>query len=344
MAFFRVGDASLNLKPAHLRLGTATIGQQTDLAPLMQVHTAGRQPNRRVLVHGLVYFGDVFAEFMTGDGWDFQYYPDQGLRNLASMTNSLRQCDLVYQIGGRVTVGKFLRAAKLFGKERIVMHWVGTDVLEQHDAFADPWVLKTVHHWADSEWIAKEVSALGVSCDLVPLPSARVPDHPSPLPKHFSVLVYVPSIERSELYGLDMILEAARQLPQIRFELVGLRDGPVPNPPPNINFHNRIPNLSEFYKQACVVWRPTRHDGLSWMVCEALGYGRHVLWTYSFPGCIQVTSVSEAVAHIFRLYQLHQKQKLQINHEGVCFIASSEYHPQNFRSKIRSHLERILEF
>jgi glycosyltransferase involved in cell wall biosynthesis len=313
----------------------------------MLVRTDRRRPSRRVLVHGLDYFGPVFADFMTGDGWNFQYYRDKGLRNLAAMTNALRQCDLVYQIGGRVTIGKFLHAARLFGKDRIVMHWVGSDTLEQQEASAagksNPWILNAIHHWADSEWIYREVAALGICCDLVPLPSPRVPNRPPPLPREFSVLVYVPSVERNELYGLDMILEVASQLPQIRFELVGLRDGPVSKAPPNMGLHRRIPDLAEFYQRASVVWRPARHDGLSWMVLEALGYGRHVLWTYPFPGCIQAASASEARAQILRLYQMHQHQKLQINEEGVRFIATSEYRPQSFRSKIRSRLEKILE-
>jgi len=312
----------------------------------MFVRTERDRPARRVLVHGLAYFGQVFADFMTGDGWDFQYFPDRGLRNLSSMARALRQCDLVYQIGGRVTIGKFLRAARFFGKNRIVMHWIGSDTLDQRVAVSagksDPWILKSIYHWADSEWILKEVEALGIPCTLVPLPSARVPESPSALPREFCVLVYVPSVKDSKLYGLDIILETARQLPQIRFELVGLRDGPVPNPPENIRFHKRIPNLVEFYKQASVVWRPARHDGLSWMVLEALGHGRHVLWTYPFPGCIQTASASEAAPHILRLYQLHQEQRLQINQEGACFIATSEYHPQRFKEKIRSRLEAIL--
>jgi hypothetical protein len=313
----------------------------------MLVRTERRQATRRVLVHGLVYFGQVFADFMSGNGWDFQYYPDQGLGNLLSMTNALRQCDLVYQIGGRVTTGRFLRAARILGKDRIVMHWVGSDTLDQREVAKtrrlDPWVLKTIHHWADSEWIFREVAALGISCDLVPLPSARVPDRPSPMPREFCVLVYVPSVERAELYGLDMILEVARQMPQVRFELVGLRDGPLSNPPPNMQFHKRIPDLAEFYQRASIVWRANRHDGLSWMVLEALGHGRHVLWTYPFAGCIQATSASEAAGHILRLHQLHQEGRLGINSEGACFIASSEYKPQRFRSKIHSHLENILD-
>jgi Glycosyl transferases group 1 len=306
----------------------------------------GRRRTRRVLVHGLVYFGEVFADFMSGDGWDFQYYPDHGVGNLLKMTEALRQCDLVYQIGGRVTVGKFLRAAQFFGKDRIVMHWVGSDTLDQREAAfsgkSSSWVTSRIHHWADSEWIHSEVAALGLSCDLVPLPSARIPDKPSPLPSAFCVLAYVPSVEVSHLYGLDMILEAARALPEVQFELVGLRDGPVLNRPQNIRVHKRIPNLWEFYQNASVVWRPNRHDGLSWTVLEALGHGRHVLWTYAFPGCLRSTSVVEAIAHIERLHHLHKEKALTLNREGACFIAGSEYHPERFRANIRSRLEKIL--
>jgi glycosyltransferase involved in cell wall biosynthesis len=306
-----------------------------------------RRPGRKVLVHGLVYFGQVFADFMSGEGWDFQYFPDQGIGNLASMTNALRDCDLVYQIGGRVTVGRFLRTAKLFGREHIVMHWVGSDAVEQKpDALLGklhPWILNGIHHWADSEWIQKEVGMLGISSALVPLPSPRIPDCPSPLPENFCVMVYVPSVERSELYGLDMILEAARQLPEIQFELVGLRDGPVADPPANIIFHNRIRDLREFYARASVVWRPARHDGLSWMVLESLGHGRHVLWTYPFPGCHRADSAAEAIVHILRLHELHKGKNLRVNQEGVDYIAASEYRPQTFRDRIRADLAQIID-
>src|SRR5215467_1048558 len=170
---------------------------------------AGKRSLRRVLVHGLDYFGPALASFLSGEDWEFQYFPDKGVGNIAAMTNALRKCDLVYQIGGRITVGKFLRAAKLLGKSRIVMHWVGSDVLEHQEAAAagrsNPWVLNEVHHWADSEWISREVTELGVHCDSVPLPSTKAPVCPWPLPREFSVLVYVPSVKNSDLYGLDMI-------------------------------------------------------------------------------------------------------------------------------------------
>lgn len=313
----------------------------------MLLHTSRRVPTRRVLVHGLIYFGQMFAELMDGDGWEFRYYPDTGMRNLGAMANELRACDMAYQIGGRVTQGKFLHAARLLRKNKIVMHWVGSDTVDEKkdvaDGRAQPWVMHDIRHWAESDWMVSEVHSLGLSCELVPLPSSRVPDRPSPLPREFSVLVYMPDTRRSQLYGLDRILQAARELPHIAFDLVGLAHGPIQDPPSNLKIHARIPNLAEFYQRASVVWRPVRHDGLSFMVLEALGHGRHVLWTYAFPGCVQVDSALEARDEIARLYDLHQQGRLEINFAGAQAIASGGYLPQQLRKQIHSRLDQILE-
>ena len=313
----------------------------------MLFRTDRQTPTRRVLVHGLVYFGRVFADLMDGTGWTFRYYPDNGFQNLASMAKELNACDLVYQIGGRVTRGKFLQVAHFLEKQKVLMHWVGSDTLdEQKDVAkgnADPWVLRNLHHWAESEWMVREVRALGIPCELVPLPSAFVPDRPSPLPEEFRVLVYVPTVTRGRLYGLDRVLEAARALPDIPFDLVGLLDGPIPNLPPNLQTYGRVPDLKAFYLRSSVIWRPVRHDGLSWMVLESLGHGRHVLWTYPFPGCIQVETAAEASEHISRLHRLHRQGLLGINEKGIQFIANDGYLPQVLRTQIHSRLEAILE-
>jgi hypothetical protein len=304
------------------------------------------QTRRRVLVHGLSYFGEVFSEFMSGDGWEFVYYPDSGAANLVAMANALRRCDLVYQIGGRVTFGKFLSAARLLRKDPIVMHWVGSDTLEAQSAVnsggCEPWVLNSIHHWADSPWIFDEVRGMGIACDYIPLPSPRVSDSPAALADEFRVLVYVPSVKCADLYGLDKILQAARTLPEVQFELVGLRDGPLKSPPENIRFHERISDLTEYYKQATVIWRPTRHDGLSWMVCEALAHGRQVLWSYPFPGCTHVRSACEAIHQIRELKRLHSAKKLKVNCEGAAFVRSGDYFPANFKRNILLHLEDLV--
>ena len=313
----------------------------------MVVKTSRRPPTARVLVHGLPYFGQMFADLMDGDGWRFRYYHDFGIRNLSKMAQELAGCDLAYQIGGRVTIGKFLNAARLLHKRPIVMHWVGSDTVDERpevaEGKANSWVLHGIRHWAESDWMVREVEMLGTSCELVPLPSAKVPSHPSPMSSEFSVLVYMPDPSRGELYGLDRILDVARSLPDIPFELVGLLRGCIDNPPANLRIHGRIPDLSEFYRRASVVWRPVRHDGLSFMVMEALGYGRHVLWTYAFPGCIVVDSAAEAREQIAGLRFLHMQGRLQINWTGIEAIAAGGYLPTTLKAQIRDRLEKIME-
>jgi len=313
----------------------------------MMLRTSQRKPVRRVLVHGLRYFAPMFAELMNGDGWEFRYFPDSGFRNLASIAGELRSCDIAYQIGGRVTIGKFLRVAKLMKKETIVMHWAGSDALDDQRLAAagqaNPWVLQKIHHWAVSDWMAREVQAFGTRCEMVPLPSAHVPQSPSPLPAEFSVLVYMPDTSRGLLYGLDQILQVARELVHIRFDLVGLLHGSIAAPPPNLHIHGRIPNLRAFYERASVVWRPMRHDGLSCMVMEALGHGRHVLWSYPFPGCQQVNSATAASEEILRLHALHRRNRLSINHAGARAMVQGGYMPAQLRHTIRERLEALLE-
>jgi hypothetical protein len=312
----------------------------------MLLRSSRKRAKRRVLVHGLVYFARMFADLMGDDDWDFAYYPDSGVGNLAAMARALHRCDVAYQIGGRVTMGPFLRAAKLLEKKKLIMHWVGSDTVDQQQEVAEgkahPWVMRGVRHWAESDWMVREVEVLGLTCELVPLPSARVPGEPTVLPAEFAVLVYVPVVSRSELYGLDLILQVARDLPHVPFELVGLYEGTIPNPPANLRVHGRIPDLGEFYRRATVLWRPVRHDGLSFMVMEAMGHGRHVLWTYPFPGCICVTDAVEARQEISRLYALHQEHRLKINCAGVRAIAEGGYLPQHLKKQIHGRLEEFL--
>src|SRR5271168_2107431 len=302
--------------------------------------------NRKVLVHGLPYFGRLFVSSMSGEGWDFRFYPDSGIGNLTGMLLSLVTCGVAYQIGGRVTLGKFLRAAKILRKRKVVIHWVGTDTLDERAAVeagkADPWVRQNLAHWAETAWLGREVNELGAACEIVPLPGVRLAERPSRLPRDFSVLVYMPDTNFGALYGLDGILRVARELPHIPFEMVGLAKGSISDPPGNLRVHGHIQNVDEFYERSTVVWRPVKHDGLSFMVLESLAHGRYVIWSYAFPGCLHATTDEEARNKIARLYELHLEGRLQLNHEGLRAIREN-YQPQELRENIRTRLEKFLD-
>jgi hypothetical protein len=207
---------------------------------------------------------------------------------------------------------------------------------------ADPWVMQKLHHWAESRWMVREVEELGARCEEMALPSAGIPSEPVPLPNKFSVLIHVPTVRLGRLYGLDQVLRVAANLPQIPFELVGLKEGTIPDPPGNLLVHGRVPELSEFYKRAIVLWRPVRHDGLSFMVREALGYGRHVLYTYPFAGCVKVDSAEEAQEQIVALFARHQKGILELNTAGVNLITEN-YQTNKLKEQILARLQVIAE-
>src|SRR5271168_4656736 len=107
-----------------------------------------RMPKRdssiRVLIHGLSYFSNQLPAVLACDGWDIRNYDLRQTRIPMGMVGHLARCDLVYAWAGRLTMGKFLSAARLLQKEKLVTFWCGSDVLNaREDVSAGrvvPWI------------------------------------------------------------------------------------------------------------------------------------------------------------------------------------------------------------
>ena len=242
-------------------------------------------------------------------------------------------------------MGKFLWAAKTLGKKKIVILWCGSDVLMAQKEFAegkiDSWVADRTH-WAVSPILAEEVRSMGLRCEYVQASFVSPVKHVKPLPEEFSVLVFLPTAKRMELYGWDRVVEVARALPSVKFNLVGLHDDNPPPAPPNVTCHNWVEDLTPFYEKATVLWRPVRHDaGISFMVLEALAHGRHVLYTYPIQGCIQVGGTEAAQKQLQHLISLHHTGKLQVNYEGIRAV-EQKYSREAVRSELRRRWEEII--
>lgn len=296
----------------------------------------------RVAVHGLPHFCKKLSQLMSGADWEVPYRSPFHPIGLAARFGDLVRCDLAYSWTGRINMGKFLRTAKALGKTKIIMLWCGSDALFAKDELAigkmNRWVMERVH-WAVSPWLAEEVRSLGVACEYVQTSFVdSIP--PAPLPERFSVLVYAPSLAKAHLYGLDLILKVARKLPTIDFKLVGLQESSIPECPSNLRVYGHV-DLARFYREATVLWRPVRHDGLSFMVLEALAHGLHVLYRYPLPGCVQVTSPEAACGELERLRDLHASHSLGSNEQGRQIIAR-DYAPPIVRSQVLDRWEEII--
>src|SRR5215469_16072729 len=183
----------------------------------------------RIALNGLDHFCQRYSQLLTGDRWDVPYRPPTIPMGLAARFRDVMRCDLACSYTGRISMGKFLRVARSFGKTKIIMVWCGSDSWCAQADYAtgkiDPWVTQLTH-WAIAPWLAEEVRALGVDCEYVPATQfVEIPSNPKPLPKRFSVLLYVRNALRGGLYGLDRMVEVAQKLPRIDFNLFGLPEG-----------------------------------------------------------------------------------------------------------------------
>jgi hypothetical protein len=103
-----------------------------------------------------------------------------------------------------------------------------------------------------------------------------------PLPRAFTALSYVPDF-RHEFYGGDMLLEAARCLPEIEFRVTSGTGEWADSVPPNVHFLGRVEDMADEFRASSCLVRMVRHDGLSNMVIEALSFGRPVVYSARLP-------------------------------------------------------------
>jgi hypothetical protein len=311
----------------------------------LAVKKISQVPPLRVHVHGFSHFATQFPELLGSEGWEIRAYGTSGAGTLAAKLADLRRADLAFTYGGRTDLGKFLGAARVLGKKKVVIFWAGSDILWAKKDFAagkkmNSWVTSRIH-WAAAPWIAEEVRSIGLDCEYVSVNWAAAVPSPSPLPTNMSVLTYMPDLERAELYGLEHILKVAAALPSIKFTVVGFRPPTFPAAPPNLTVHGWVANMTPFYEQATVLWRPVQHDGMSFMVLSALAHGRHVLWSYEFPGCTKSVGADEAMAQLLRLQLLHEKKDLPLNVIGMELIGK-EFSREKTRGRILDRWAQII--
>jgi hypothetical protein len=318
----------------------ASVQDQEIVVPIAEI---GRP--RRVVLHGLPHFCNKLAAILKDGSWDIRHHPRHTPSGIASLVADLSLCDLAFTWGGRITMGKFLWAARCLRKKKLVILWSGSDVLFAQKEFAagkmDSWVKEQIH-WAVSPFLAEEVRSMGLTCEYVQASFVSPVAVPEPLPDNFSVLVYVPGLEKAELYGLGQILEVADALKSVQFTLVGWAHGQTLKSPPNMRIHGWVTDLTPFIERATVIWRPVRHDaGISFMVLDALAHGRHVLYTYPFVACSRSTTAESAHAELERLLALHHSKSLPLNEAGIRAIAH-EFNPGKVRITILNKWAEII--
>jgi glycosyl transferase family 1 len=240
--------------------------------------------------------------------------PVDSVRGLSSRLERTRRglaTDVVLHMSGKQRLSRLQSCLAWLGVPTVML-WIGSDVA-LHAPKATRTVIAQTWHWCVAPWLRDELAEDGIEADIVRLTPPRMPDRLPALPLSFTVLAYALD-DRSELYGLDFVLELARRRPDIQFLLLATCSTEVL--PENVRALGWVNDTHAVMSQTTLYVRPTSHDGLSNLVLEALAYGRYVLWTYPFPGVEAADTVDAAEARLNELYRLHMAGRLYPNHEG----------------------------
>ncbi len=286
------------------------------------------------------------AALLNGGGWDAAYLETRGWRPGPAWRalRAARRASVLYQVGGQIA--RFSRPHALLTAVRrpCVMQWTGTDVLHARATTARGRATGRLRHgcihWAGAPWLVDELAAIGVRAEFVPHSFVEAPDVPAPFPEVFTILAYARP-GREAFYGVDAVSRVAATVPDAEVLIAGC-DRPAVPAPANVRYLGWVEDMDALYARAHVLLRMTAHDGLAFMVQEALAHGRYAVWNHPFPGTITAVDADEACARIAELAARHRAGVLPLNLAGADHIRT-HYSPARVRDDIRRRLSTIVE-
>lgn len=272
-----------------------------------RVVLAGQGRWSRVLAAGLAEYAGLDAAVVPFDSLRDAASP-RAWRTLASAGTIVR---VGFRPGAATWRGRALDAAfglvdALSGRHETVYYWIGSDVQK---AAADVRAGRDVRrfrrlaaggrHMAGSEPLRDDLAALGIEAELVDFAwkPAAAPETPPDMPERFTVLTYIPD-PRSAFYGGPTVLQAARDLPDVRFVVMGGTGSWAPDAPDNVEFAGWVTDPAPLYAESSCVVRMVEYDSIGGTAVEGLLFGRPVLYSRPLEHTVQVPfGDARALAH-----------------------------------------------
>jgi len=293
---------------------------------MLPVETTKKKNYRILLMGPSDYWVELVCRYLQRHGFICEIAnPKWLIKLLVWLCRGQWRCyDAFYRIGGSGTwMYNFILACT--GKP-VIWHWIGSDVLLLKNSRLSRcgqkfFQQRKIDYWprlhaADSPDVQRELDTLGIRSEVIRLLPERIEAPVESLPETFTVLSYWLK-NRKSFYGGDIVMRLARELPEVRFLILGATEGNQADLP-NVQFLGWQKDLESFYTQSSVLIRLPEHDSLSAMVLEMLARGRYIIYNKEMPGChfaCNYTETKEA---------LEQIQKLNTpNHDGARYIQES---------------------
>jgi glycosyltransferase involved in cell wall biosynthesis len=296
----------------------------------------------KTVLLGLPYFAKKIAENLSNvDPKNIYLAIDTGagVWQKARYVWHIISAKVVYQVGGSHISGGALRLAMLLNR-KIVMHWVGTDVLNLQMAYkegrVDTNLIRRTKHLCEVDWIQKELIEVDLQSEIAQIACfENTITSPSKFPEKFSILTYVGS-GREKFYGIDKLIALARIFPDIEIRIAGIAEYPE-SLPHNIRLLGWVENMKAEYQNCVLYLRLPEHDGLAFSVLEALACGRYVGYAADFTWTQKIADAAALTKFVESLLEKFNLNTLKVNSEGYKFVA--EYYT---RKKVMSFLAKII--
>lgn len=280
----------------------------------------------KVILVGLPYFANKISRNLTAVDKKNKYLAidaSAGVWQKVHYVWHILSAKVLYQVGGSHIGGGTLRLAMLLNK-KIVMHWVGTDVILAQMAYktgaVDVDLIQKTKHLCEVNWIQQELLEVGIQAEIAQI-ACFEDELPAPprLPEKFLILSYMGK-SREKFYGIDKLIELAQSFPDIPIRIAGISGYSEPLPP-NIHLLGWVKDMATEYHNCVLYLRLPEHDGLAFSVLEALSYGRYVGYAYAFPGTSKTPDRNELHDLVKSLSERHRAGKLDVNYDGYKFIS-----------------------
>ncbi|MFL2571150.1 MAG: hypothetical protein ACJ0QL_04640 [Parvicellaceae bacterium] len=201
--------------------------------------------------------------------------------------------------------------------------------------------ISNAFHFCEVDWIKEELEKIGINALVSNYMSFDKKVEVSYCSKEkLSVLSYV-SDKRPDFYGLNEIINLAKNNPNINFNIVGTKaseNQPLPN---NLNAHGWIENMNNIFNDVHICIRFTQHDGLSNFVLEALSRGKQVLYNNKFNHCIYSNSEEDLNKNLKLLHKDFSNNISLHNEKGINFIKAN-FNPNKVFSELIDKIKFVI--
>jgi hypothetical protein len=298
-----------------------------------------------VISTGVKFLPERFANILASAGYDTKFYPLD--RRMGYSYVDWNSIDVAWGIGFFFECDQLYDALKSKNpKIRIVNCWVGTDLLNTVSFVrARPkckkCVLKSIDvHVVDDVSFVKELKDwFGVEGAHF-VPSIPDPMPLRPLPKEFAVGCYIPP-HRKDFYGYPIIVEVARQMPDVPFYIFALDNTDkekTPPPLPNVHFIGFVQGDErlDWYSRCSANITIPMHGGVSLTLIEFMQMGRRCISNKELPYVYHVEESEMPSGVIEKLKEIMKFREPDLD-------ANKYYREEYSPKKVLEHIKPVLE-